>query len=261
MSTVVVSHTARPRHARRWLDALVLIVVLIALWQGMSEALGPDVLTTPLATVKRAIRIVGDPDFPQSLYVTSLAFASAFAISAVAGVCLGLLLGARKLAGDVMEPLMMGFYSIPKVTLYPVVLLACGLGLWAKIVFGVIHGIVPITLFTMNAVRNMPPIYGRAARTYRMRPVEFARHVLLPACVPEVVAGLRIGFSLTLLGTLIGEMFASQSGIGRLLMIAMNRNETSMIMALALMLFVFATLVNLLFLAWQRHLSHGVERS
>jgi NitT/TauT family transport system permease protein len=79
--------------------------------------------------------------------------------------------------------------------------------------------------------------------------------------VPEVVAGLRIGFSLTLLGTLIGEMFASQSGIGRLLMIAMNRNETSMIMALALMLFVFATLVNMLFLAWQRHLSHGQERS
>ncbi|WP_044043481.1 ABC transporter permease [Caballeronia insecticola] len=255
--TVVVTHTARPRHTRRWMDALVLIVVLVALWQGLSEMLGPDVLTTPARTVQRALHIVSDVDFPQSLYVTSLAFASAFAISAIAGVCLGLLLGSRRMAGDVMEPLMMGFYSIPKVTLYPVVLLACGLGLWAKIVFGVMHGIVPITLFTMNAVRNMPPIYARAARTYRMSPGAFARHVLLPACVPEVVAGLRIGFSLTLLGTLIGEMFASQSGIGRLLMIAMNRNETSTIMALALMLFVFATLVNLLFLAWQRHLTHS----
>lgn len=256
MSTVVVTHATRPRHARRWMDSLVLVVVLVALWQGASELLGPDVLTTPAHTVQRAMHIVSDVDFPASLYVTSLAFASAFAISAVAGVCLGLLLGARRMAGDVMEPLMMGFYSIPKVTLYPVVLLACGLGLWAKIVFGVMHGIVPITLFTMNAVRNMPPIYARAARTYRMNPTEFARHVLLPACVPEVVAGLRIGFSLTLLGTLIGEMFASQSGIGRLLMMAMNRNETSTIMALALMLFVFATLVNLLFLAWQRHLTH-----
>jgi NitT/TauT family transport system permease protein len=261
MSTVVVTHTARPRHARRWMDAVVLVVVLIAVWQGLSEMLGPDVLTTPLRTLNRALHIVSDVDFPGSLYVTSVAFASAFAISAVAGVCAGLLLGARRMAGDVMEPLMMGFYSIPKVTLYPVVLLACGLGLWAKIVFGVIHGIVPITLFTMNAVRNMPPIYGRAARTYRMSPVDFARHVLLPACTPEVVAGLRIGFSLTLLGTLIGEMFASQSGIGHLLMMAMNRNETSTIMALALMLFVFATLVNLLFLAWQRHLTHADERA
>jgi NitT/TauT family transport system permease protein len=257
MSTVVVAHITKPQHVRRWMDALVLIVVLVGLWQILSQLLGPDVLTTPARTVQRALHIVSDVDFPESLYVTSLAFASAFAISAVAGVGLGLLLGARRMAGDVMEPLMMGFYSIPKVTLYPVVLLACGLGLWAKIVFGVMHGIVPITLFTMNAVRNMPPIYARAARTYRMSPGAFARHVLLPACVPEVVAGLRIGFSLTLLGTLIGEMFASQSGIGRMLMIAMNRNETSTIMALALMLFVFATLVNLLFLAWQRHLTHS----
>jgi NitT/TauT family transport system permease protein len=257
MSTVVITHGTRTRHVRRWTDALVLIVVLVALWQVASELLGPDVLTTPAHTVQRAVHIVSDADFPASLYVSSLAFASAFAISAIAGVCLGLILGARRMAGDVMEPLMMGFYSIPKVTLYPVVLLACGLGLWAKIVFGVMHGIVPITLFTMNAVRNMPPIYARAARTYRMSAADFARHVLFPACVPEVVSGLRIGFSLTLLGTLIGEMFASQSGIGRLLMIAMNRNETSTIMALALMLFVFATLVNMLFLAWQRHLTHS----
>ncbi|WP_144139848.1 ABC transporter permease [Paraburkholderia sp. BCC1884] len=257
MSTIVVTHTVKPRHARRWLDGVVLVVVLVAVWQILSEMLGPDVLTTPWRTLERAVHIASDPDFPASLFVTAFAFGSAFLISAVCGVCLGMLLGARKLAGDVMEPLMMGFYSIPKVTLYPVVLLAFGLGLWAKIVFGVMHGIVPITLFTMNAVRNMPPIYTRAARTYRLSPITFARRILLPACVPEVVAGLRIGFSLTLLGTLIGEMFASQSGIGHMLMIAMNRSETSTIMALALMLFVFATLVNLLLLAWQRRLTHS----
>jgi NitT/TauT family transport system permease protein len=257
MSAAVVVHTAKPRHARRWLDSVVLVAVLAVLWQLLSEMLGPDALTTPWRTIERAVHIVSDPDFPASLSVTAFAFGSAFLISAVGGVGLGMVLGARKLPGDVMEPLMMGFYSIPKVTLYPVVLLAFGLGLWAKIVFGVMHGIVPIAIFTMNAVRNLPPIYTRAARTYHMSPLAFARHVLLPACVPEVVAGLRIGFSLTLLGTLIGEMFASQSGIGHMLMIAMNRSETSTIMALALMLFVFATLVNLLLLAWQRHLTHG----
>ena len=257
MSTIAVAHIARPRHARRWLDSVVLVVALAVLWQVLSELLGPDALTTPWRTLQRAIHIVSDPDFPASLYVTAFAFGSAFLISAVGGVCLGMLLGARRLAGDVMEPLMMGFYSIPKVTLYPVVLLAFGLGLWAKIVFGVMHGIVPITIFTMGAVRNMPPIYTRAARTYRLSPFAFARHILLPACIPEVVSGLRIGFSLTLLGTLIGEMFASQSGIGHMLMIAMNRAETSTIMALAFMLFVFATLVNLLLLAWQRRLTHS----
>ncbi|SAL88624.1 Binding-protein-dependent transport system inner membrane component [Caballeronia terrestris] len=72
--------------------------------------------------------------------------------------------------------------------------------------------------------------------------------------MPEVLAGLRIGFSLTLLGTLIGEMFASQSGIGHMLMIAMGRNDSQTIMALASLLFIFATAVNLALLNWHQRL-------
>jgi NitT/TauT family transport system permease protein len=84
-----------------------------------------------------------------------------------------------------------------------------------------------------------------------------ARHVLIPAAVPEIVAGLRIGFSLTLLGTLLGEMFASQEGIGHRLMLAIDRNEAPVIMAIAFMLFVFATAVSLLLLRWDNHLRRG----
>src|SRR3546814_1574822 len=75
-----------------------------------------------------------------------------------------------------------------------------GLGLSAKIAFGVIHGIIPIVIFTMTAVRNIRPVYLRSIRTHRLTPWQGAVHVLIPATVPEIVAGLRIGFSLTLLG-------------------------------------------------------------
>lgn len=85
MSTIVVAHTIKPRHARRWLDGVVLLVVLAVLWQVSSEMLGPDVLTTPWRTLVRAVHIVSDPDFPASLYVTAFAFGSAFLISAVCG--------------------------------------------------------------------------------------------------------------------------------------------------------------------------------
>jgi NitT/TauT family transport system permease protein len=163
-------------------------------------------------------------------------------------------LGARRLAGDIVEPILMAFYAIPKITLYPVVLLMFGLGLYAKVTFGVIHGIIPITIFTMSAVRSMRPVFARAARACRLSPLAYARYVLLPAAVPEVLAGLRIGFSLTLLGTLIGEMFASQSGIGHMLMIAMGRNDSQTIMALASLLFIFATAVNLALLNWHQRL-------
>jgi NitT/TauT family transport system permease protein len=236
---------------------VLLIVVLLGLWQLCTLLIGADTLPGPWLTALKLRSIMRDEDFPESLKVTSIAFALGYAISCVGGVLLGLVFGVRRLAGDVMEPLLMAFYAVPKVTLYPVILLMFGLGLYAKVVFGVIHGIVPITMFTMGAVRNLRPVYGRTARTCRLSPYAYARHVLLPACVPEIVAGLRIGFSLTLLGTLIGEMFASQSGIGHMLMIAMARNDTQTIMALAVLLFAFATAVNLLLLRWHHHVTKG----
>jgi NitT/TauT family transport system permease protein len=112
-------------------------------------------------------------------------------------------------------------------------------------------------IFSMNAVRNIKPVYLRTAAASRLSPLQSARFVLMPACVPEIVAGLRIGFSLTLLGTLVGEMFASQEGIGHRLIVAMNRNEATVIMAMALLLFAFATLVSLLLLQWENRLRRG----
>ena len=63
-----------------------------------------------------------------------------------------------------------GFYTIPKVTLYPVVLLMFGLGMSAKVAFGVMHGLVPVTLLTLGAVRNLPPTLLRTARVLRLPP-------------------------------------------------------------------------------------------
>lgn len=255
MSAVANAVPKPRRRPARWGDGALLIVSLLVLWQIASALLPLDALPNPWRTFVRLEAILTDADFPENLRVTAVAFLMALAISCVAGVCLGLVLGAKRLAGDIVEPMLMSFYAIPKITLYPVVLLMFGLGLYAKVTFGVIHGIVPIIIFTMGAVRNMRPVYMRTARACRLSPVAYARHVLLPAAVPEVLSGLRIGFSLTLLGTLIGEMFASQSGIGHMLIVAMGRNDTPTIMALALLLFVFATAVNLALLHWHHTLS------
>jgi NitT/TauT family transport system permease protein len=243
---------AQPR--RRWGDGVTLIVVLLAFWQIASALLGPLVLPSPWRTLQQVMVELRDPDFAANLMATAKAFAAALLIAVVGGIAIGLILGARRLAGDVMEPILIALYSIPKIALYPVVLLIFGLGISAKIAFGAIHGMIPIAIFTMTAVRNIPPVYRRSSRACRLTPMQSALYVLIPATVPEIVSGLRIGFSLTLLGTLLGEMFASQRGIGHLLMRAIDRNETPTIMALALMLFLFATVVSFGLLQWDRHL-------
>jgi len=242
---------------QKWLDWGTLIVVLFGMWQLGSWAFGADVLPSPMATMIQVWREIHDPEFGANLAATAKAFGFALLISMVGGTAIGLMLGARRMAGNVMEPILFSLYSVPKIALYPVILLIFGLGISAKVAFGAIHGIIPIIIFTMSAVRNIPPVYLRSAKACHLSPLQNARYVLIPAAIPEIVAGLRIGFSLTLLGTLLGEMFASQEGIGHRLMLAIDRNEALVIIALAFMLFVFATVVSLLLLQWDKHLRRG----
>ena len=162
------------------------------------------------------------------------------------------LLGTSKLAAEVFEPLIGTLYTIPKITLYPVVLLLFGLGLSAKIAFGVLHGIFPVILLTIGAIRNMRQVYLKSARVMQLTRLQTALYILAPAVLPEIVTGLRIGFSSALLGTLVAELFASEEGLGFILIRAMEANKVSDVMALAFLLFAFAASVGGLLLAFEK---------
>jgi NitT/TauT family transport system permease protein len=140
------------------------------------------------------------------------------------------------------------------VTLYPLVLLCFGLGVSAKVTFGVMHGLIPITIFTMNAIRQMKPVYLRTSKVLRLTPAQTAATIVLPAILPEVMSGTRLGFSLTLLGVLIGEMFASRRGLGFLITNAIGLGDIATIMAVAVLLAVFAVSANAALLACYRAL-------
>jgi NitT/TauT family transport system permease protein len=118
----------------------------------------------------------------------------------------------------------------------------------AKVTFGVMHGLVPVTLFTLGAVRALPPVLLRAARTMHLSRWQTMRRVLIPACLPDILAGLRIGFSLSLLGVLIGEMFSSQRGLGFLLVNGLAQHNVRLTTAVVLVIVVIAIAANTLML-------------
>jgi NitT/TauT family transport system permease protein len=238
----------------RWREPLILIALLLIGWQLLYMAVGEIALRSPITTMHSLAKLLADPRFHPHIAESLLAFAQGFAIAIAIGLFIGLSLGAHRLAGEVAEPILVALYSIPKVTLYPVILLLFGIGMPAKVAFGAIHGIVPISIFAMNAIRNINPVYLRAARTMKLSRREVAQKILFPAALPEIVTGIRVGFSLTLIGTLIGEMFGAQRGIGHLLMQAMSQHRMESIMALTLLLVIFAAVVNGILLAIDRRM-------
>jgi NitT/TauT family transport system permease protein len=237
---------------RRLFDSVAIVATILAIWLGLYAYAGDVAITSPWRTFAFAAELFSRASFWNHVAATMVAFAMALAISAVAGVGLGLMLGMRRFAGEVAEPILSSFYTIPKVTLYPVMLLIFGLGMSAKVAFGVIHGMIPVMLFTIAAVKNIQPVLLRTARVLRLSPTQTALSVLTPAVTPEIITGLRVGFALTLLGVLIGEMFASQRGLGFLIINGIEIHDVRMMTTVTLIVVVFAVAANSLMLALDR---------
>jgi NitT/TauT family transport system permease protein len=238
-------------------NTVILIVGLLAVWQVAYWVVGDVALRSPWQTIAFLGKLMRTDIFWVHLRDTLEAFGVALAIAVVLGLLIGFALGLHRLSGDAMEPMLVALYSIPKITLYPIILLFFGLGLSAKIAFGAIHGIIPVALFTLNAVRSIRPILIKTGRVFRLSQPVMVREVLFPAAVPEIFTGIRVGFSLTLIGTVLGEMFAAQHGLGYLLMNAISLYNVDLIMAVTFLLVVFAASVNTVLLAIDRRLHHG----
>ena len=240
----------------RMRNALVLIAALLLIWQGLYWWAGEVALASPLATLRYTAKLVATESFDTHLLDTLRAFAIAYALSVVIGLVVGFWLGFDRLSGDALEPMIVAVYAIPKLTLYPILLLAFGLTLSAKIAFGVLHGVIPIILFTLSAVHNTKPILIKTGRVLKLTRFQMVRWILFPAAIPEIFTGLRVGFALTLIGSLLAEMFASQRGLGYLLMNGIGLHNVDLIMAVTLIIVVFAASVSTLLL----YVDHRLHR-
>lgn len=243
--------------AKRGFDILLVLVALFAGWQALYHVAGETAITSPAQTLTYVGELLTTKSelFGRHVWETTRAFLMALGLSYAIGLAIGVALGAHKLSGAVGEPILVALYSLPKVTLYPVILLVFGLGLSAKVAFGAIHGIVPVAIFAMNAIRHIKPAYLKTAKTMRLGPTQVVTTVIIPAALPEIVTGLRVGFSLTLLGVIIGEMFASKQGLGFMVINAINLADVETMMSVAFILFVAAAIANG-FLLWLDHWLH-----
>lgn len=241
--------------SRRATDTLILLVVMLLGWQALHQIVGATALPAPVPTLEYLAKFVPSHRFLEAAWATLESFFFALLLSYALGLGIGVWMGVHRLSGAVGEPILISLYTLPKVTLYPVVLLIFGLTLPGRVTFGAMHGVLPVALLTMHAIRNIPPVYLKSARTMHLSNWQTIVTVLFPATLPEVVSGLRIGFTLTLLGVLLAEMFASKAGLGSLIINAMQLLQNEEMVTVAIVLFAFAAIANALLL-WIEHKLH-----
>ena len=141
--------------ARQAIYVAGFVALLLILWQGLFLLFGLRVLTSPWSTFANAWNMLRMPYYWPDIMESIRAFVIALLIAFGLGSIGGILIGTSRACSEVLEPLFVNINTIPKVALYPVILLIFGLGIWAKVVFGALHGIIPIMISSIGAVRNV----------------------------------------------------------------------------------------------------------
>ena len=238
------------------LGRILVPIVTVFVWELLSRWLGSALLPGPDETVALIQQGIDAGWIVGNLCNTMLTVAIGFVIAVVLGLVLGMVLGFGETAFDIFEIYVLSSYSVPKIILFPIFLFIFQLGMDTKIAFGAIHGFFPMLIITMGAIREIDEIYKKVARSLELGRWQLFRHIVFPFILVQLVVALRLAFSLTFLGVILAELFASKSGLGLVLQHAMANFATGRIMAVVTILMTIAILVNLAFYAAQRTLEN-----
>ena len=196
----------------RWL----ILVALLVFWELMPlTGLIPELFLPPLS--KTVVVLVQDwREYASELTVTLYEVGFAMLIACGAGILAGALIGGIALLRDLFLPVFSSLYAVPIVILYPIFTAWFGIGSQSKIIFAGVYGFFPVMLSTAAGIRTIEAQLLLAARSMGATVPQQITRVIIPASIPTVLTGLRLGGALTIVGVVVSEMLTSAAGIGYL---------------------------------------------
>src|SRR3989440_597109 len=149
-----------------------------------------------------------------------------FALAAVAGVLLGMLMGRSALVASLLDPLFSGTYAVPKLALFPIFIFVFGIGSLSKVALIFIECLYPIAIITYHGARSVDRVLVWSAENMgASRARSFAR-VVLPATLPYVFAALRVALPVAMIVVVITEMISSADGLGYVVIYSLSSLKT-----------------------------------
>jgi ABC-type nitrate/sulfonate/bicarbonate transport system permease component len=204
------------------------VLALLVLWQVMSMAYNLQLILPPPLTVARTVfntltlnydqRWLYGPNIYEHLLASFARAITGFSVAAALAIPLGIVVGRFRTVREFVDPVIRSLYPIPGIAWIPLAILWFGLGNTAVIFVVFIAEVFPLYFNTEAGARNINPILVDAARCFGARRLTLLRRVILPASIPYIITGMRIGLGGAWRMIVAGEMLASQSGIGSVLM-------------------------------------------
>lgn len=235
------------------------IVGLLALWQAihLSGIAPPALLPSPAAVFLRFFQQLGDASFLQNVGVTLYRLFVGFFVAAVVGIAAGVVATGSRLFASFLLPVVRVLAPVPKIALYPAFTLTLGYDDASKIALVIADALFPILLATYQGTSAVEPKLAWSARAAGVSPLRTLFTVVLPAALPSVMTGCRIGLVISCIVVFLAEMITSTNGLGHLLMRAARNFQTVDMFVPLIAISILGLLLNSAFNALRRHLLRG----
>ncbi len=253
---------------KRFLTAIVFFAVLIGAWHlaCVARIWSPVLVPSPESVGRYLWEIIQDGSLWSSTMVTLKRLLAGYVIGLLAGVPLGLLTARVQVLRDTLGMLALGLQGLPSVCWVPLALLWFGQTESAMLFVVIMGTLWSVILATETGVRNVNPIYVRAASTMGSQGVHMWVHVMLPASLPFIVSGMKQGWAFAWRSLMAAEIYVTiltGFGLGHLLHYGRELNAMDQVVGIMIVIVLIGLLADkILFSPWEKFLHHrwGTDR-
>ena len=224
-ATPMTAVGTRPSHPRRrrllgavWPIAASL-VVFVAVWQliVLVSGFASFILPGPLTVAERFVRAWTDGTMWPHVQATLVEVLLGFALGASIALVVGIALARSPLAERLLSPYLVAAQATPVLALAPLIALWFGTGLLSKLVICTLIVFFPVAVATMVGVRSVDPRLLEMSRSFRANAWQLITRVEVPAALPAILGGMRVGVTLAVIGAIVGEWAGADQGLGVLI--------------------------------------------
>lgn len=238
----------------------------LLLWQGVStlSVWPPYLLPSPGDVAATLVRVALSGELAVALWTTVRRIVLGFGVAALLGIGLGLLMARSPRLSAVAGPVVQGLQAMPSICWFPLAILWIGLNEGSVLFVTAIGTLFAVASATEASIRTIPPAYLRAAATMGARGWRLYSRVVLPAALPTLLTGLRVGWSFAWRSLMAAEMLVMNLGLGHLLGMGRELADAAQVLAVIVVILVMGLLVDrLVFARSERAVRHrwGFERA
>lgn len=256
----------RPRHSRRermlrWLLPPVVFVVFLAGWEALVRIgrYPAFILPSPERVGRKLITVALDGTLWHHTGVTLIEVLGGLVLGTAVAAVLGFLLARSVAIERALSPYLVASQAIPIVAIAPLLVIWFGNGLVSKVLISALIVFFPILVNTIAGVRGVPADLRDLMRSLHATPWQMLVKLELPAALPVLLAGLKVGATLSVIGAVVGELAGADAGLGFMINLADGQYDTARVfvgvlglIVLALGLYGLVTLLEHRLLRWRR---------